>query len=167
MSGGWAGWGMTNPIRETDEEARRLAAQLLTQARIAALATLPDGDGFPMVTRIAVAVVGEGLFALISDLAAHSKALRSNPACSLLVGEPAVKGDPLVHPRMTLYARASFLDQAEKESLRAAYLERHPKAGLYFDFTDFRMVRFEITRADLNGGFGKAYQLSAEDLPVR
>lgn len=119
-----------------------------------------------MVTRVSVATINGGLHALMSDLAAHSQALRSNSACSLLVGEPGEKGDPLVHPRITLYAHAQFLESPMKENLRSAYLQRHPKAGLYYDFTDFRLVRFDISHADLNGGFGKAYKLKAEDLTV-
>lgn len=155
---------MKNPIRETDNDARKLAQGLMAQARVASLATLPEAGVFPMVTRVALTQIGGQLYSLISDLAAHSRALQAKAACSLLIGEPGEKGDPLVHPRMTVYAHTRFLKPEDKESLRTAYLERHPKAGLYYNFADFRLVRFDVDRADLNGGFGKAYQLSASDL---
>ncbi|MDP7150736.1 MAG: pyridoxamine 5'-phosphate oxidase family protein [Paracoccaceae bacterium] len=155
---------MTNPIKETDDAARSLASGLIADARMAALATLPLTGGFPMVTRVAVALIDGQLVTLVSDIAEHSQALSSNPACSLLIAAPVKKGDPLAHPRITVYARAEFRGAGEKESLRSAYLERHPKAELYYDFADFRLVRFTVDRADLNGGFGKAYRLGPDDL---
>jgi len=47
--------------------------------------------------------------------------------------------------------------------LRDHYLNTHPKAQLYIDFSDFNFVRFEVMTGDLNGGFGKAYHLEASD----
>lgn len=41
---------------------------------------------------------------------------------------------------------------------------RHPKASLYAGFADFSFWLMEIDRAYLNGGFGKAFTLSAADL---
>ncbi|RMD89447.1 MAG: pyridoxamine 5-phosphate oxidase, partial [Alphaproteobacteria bacterium] len=48
--------------------------------------------------------------------------------------------------------------------LRALWLAAHPKAALYVDFADFGFIRFEVAGALLNGGFGKAWRLSAADL---
>ena len=48
--------------------------------------------------------------------------------------------------------------------LRDHYLITHPKAKLYIDFADFNFVAFDIQSADLNGGFGKAFHLTASDL---
>ena len=115
-----------------------------------------------MVSRIAlVAAPDAAPLSLISDLSLHSACLGANPACSLLVGEPEAKGDPLTHPRLTLQARAT---QADKAALKAHYLSAYPKAKLYYDFGDFRLIRFKVSHAFLNGGFGKAYQLSPSDL---
>lgn len=146
------------PIRSTDDEARATARTLLADARHAALATLHEDH--PMVTRIAVAMTGAGLLTLVSDLSTHSRAVAADPRVSLLIGEPG-RGDPLAHPRITLYAH---VENVEKASHRDAYLALQPKAALYFDFGDFRMLRFRIAGADLNGGFGKAYRLTASDL---
>ncbi len=44
-----------NPIRETDDEARRLARRLIGEANYASLAVLDEDTGFPVVSRIAVA----------------------------------------------------------------------------------------------------------------
>lgn len=87
--------------------------------------------------------------------------LAADPACALLLGEPGDKGDPLIHPRMTLTARAN---PADKPDFRDTWLAHHPKAALYYDFTDFRLYRLDLSAIHLNGGFGKAYRLSAGDL---
>jgi putative heme iron utilization protein len=52
----------------------------------------------------------------------------------------------------------------DKAALKAHYLAHYPKAQLYYDFGDFRIVRLNPVAAYLNGGFGKAYRLTAEDL---
>jgi putative heme iron utilization protein len=103
---------------------------------------------------------------LVSDLSAHTRALKANPAASLLLGEPGAKGDPLTHPRLTVQATARFVDRASDEhaTLRTHYLASHPKAKLYADFADFSFVVFEVKGANLNGGFGKAYDLTASDI---
>jgi putative heme iron utilization protein len=48
--------------------------------------------------------------------------------------------------------------------LRAHWLKGHPKAALYIDFADFAFVRLTPESALLNGGFGRAFRLSPEDL---
>lgn len=151
-----------DPIRPTDDEARALARGLIEAARFAALAVLDPETGLPVVTRIALTAGQDGLpLTLISTLSSHTAALDANPACSLLIGEPGPKGDPLTHPRLTLLAEAQA---ADKDALKDHYLARLPKARLYYDFGDFRLIRFAPRSALLNGGFGKAYRLAAADL---
>ncbi|MEM7441220.1 MAG: pyridoxamine 5'-phosphate oxidase family protein [Pseudomonadota bacterium] len=153
----------TTPIRETNEDARVQAQTLLKDARYAALAFMELETGAPLVTRIGITIGLSGApVTVISDLSAHTRALRANPACGLLVGEPAAKGDPLTHPRLSVTARAEFLEKSGPA--RDCYLSQYPKAKLYFDFADFHLVQFNIHSAALNGGFGKAYNLTAEDL---
>lgn len=156
---------MTDPIRPTDDEARALGRQLMTDARYCALAVLQDG--VPFVSRVAFgrAPGGEPL-TLISSLAQHAQALRADPAASILVGEPGDKGDPLTHPRLTIQARASFIehDDPAYEEMAAHWLRDHPKAKLYIGFGDFHFALFSVTGAFLNGGFGKAFFLSPVDL---
>jgi putative heme iron utilization protein len=151
-----------NPIRDTDTQARMLARRILSDARFGALGVIDPTSGSPMVTRIAVATAADGTpLTLISDLSLHTTALGKTPICSLLIGEPGPKGDPLSHRRLTLRCRAEPIG---KLGLRARYLSLHPKAQLYFDFEDFQMVALRINSAFLNGGFGKAYHLTAAEL---
>lgn len=157
---------MTDPIRPTDAEARALAQTMLSETSHAALAVLDSQTGNPMVTRIALHLTEHGVLTLLSDLSSHTAALRANPIASILIGEPGPKGDPLTYARLTLQATASFIDRAHPQhsALRACYLERQPKALLYVDFADFHFVHFMPVNALLNGGFGKAYRLTAADL---
>lgn len=153
-------------IRPTTEEARLIACNLIQHARFGSLGVLHPDTGLPHITRIAIGTDPAGTpITLISDLSFHTTALRQNPHCSLLLGEPKAKGDPLTHPRITLTCKASFLSRntPEHTKIRAHYLTHNPKAKLYIDFTDFNFVHFNIQSASLNGGFGKAYELSAQD----
>ncbi len=152
---------MTDPIRPTDDNARALARALVTGARSGALGVIDPATGGPMVTRVAVGWDGTAPLILISTLSAHTAALTANPASSLLLGEVGAKGDPLTHPRLTLLTVA---EAADKAGLRDAWLRDHPKAALYYDFADFGLMRLAIRAVHLNGGFGKAYRLTAADL---
>lgn len=153
---------MTSPIRPTDDDARTLAADLLRPARHGALGVLTPDAQIPMVTRVALLWHRGACLLLVSDLSAHTAALSQSPDCSVLIGEPGTKGDPLTHPRLTLQCRAAA---ADKSDLRDIWLAAHPKSKLYFDFADFRMLALNVQVAHLNGGFGKAFHLTPHDLP--
>lgn len=130
---------------------------------------IEPGTGAPFVSRVAFGLGPRGeCLTLVSDLAIHARSLRIDPRASLLLGEPGPRGDPLIHPRLTLRATARFVapDEPERAGFRAAWLRDHPKAALYADFADFHFVRFEIAGGFLNGGFGKAYAFSPNDLMV-
>lgn len=151
-------------LRPVDDEARKLASRLLSEATFAALAHLDPETCHPLVTRVGVATHDQVPFILISQLSAHTAALEEDPRCSLLLGEPG-KGDPLAHPRMTLVGQAQKVSNPDgRMALRAAYLAKHPKAELYIDFADFAFWQIVPLRAALNGGFGKAYMLDDGDL---
>ena len=158
-----------NVLRETDDEARRLARVLLRSARSGALAVLePDGNGFPFVSRALIGIDIDGApVILVSRLSTHTQALLADRRASLLTGEPG-KGDPLAHPRLTVQCEAEEVlrDSAAHGRIRERFLRRHPKARLYVDFPDFGFFRLMPLRASLNGGFGRAYVLTAEDLVI-
>ncbi len=149
-----------NPnLRPVDDEARGIAQGLLAKARYGALGVMLEDA--PFVTRIALNAEG-GIISLVSTLAQHTTALKAAPRCSLLIGEPGPKGDPLTHPRLTIQADAELVGR--DDALRERWLETHPKAKLYIDFGDFGFVRFQVRAAFLNGGFGYACKLSAKDI---
>lgn len=153
-------------IRETDADAIQLAKSLVREARFGALAALDAADGWPLASRVGVATTADGApLILISLLSAHTQALLKDARCSLLLGEPS-KGDPLAYPRITLVCRAERLERggSSDEEARQRYLKRHPKAKLYAGLGDFSFFRLQSVRANLNGGFGKAYHLTPGDL---
>ena len=155
-----------NPVRPTDKAACELARKLVDEAKFASIAVLEPQSGMPVVSRIGVATDEDGnLVFLASELSNHTKALSSDPRASIMVGEPG-KGDPLAHPRITLIGEIEIIDRNRKQhtSLRERYLDHHPKASLYVDFLDFHFFRMNLQRANLNGGFGKAFELEPRDL---
>ncbi len=155
----------SDPIRPTDDQARSLAHSLLANSRWAALATLEE-NGHPSASLVSFALDTDNTpVLLISALSSHTMHLRRDPRCALLVGEPG-KGDPLAHPRVTISCQAEFIARpsAENDRLRSIYLLRQPKAELYIDFGDFAFVKLAMLSASLNGGFGKAYRLTSDDL---
>ena len=156
-----------DPFQPADDEARALSRQLLAGAGFAAIAVIEPDSGLPLCSRSALGLDGQGLpLSLVSALALHTRALRTDPACCLLVGEPGPKGDPLTHPRLSLRARAEFVDRdgPEHDGLRAAWLARAPKAKVYASLPDFTFVRFRPVSAALNGGFARAFVLTEADL---
>ena len=158
---------MASPIRPTDDAARALAREIIADARFGALGTIDPESGRPMVSRIACVPGPDGMpLALVSDLAAHTQALKRDPGCSILLGEPGERGDPLTHPRLTLIGRARFVRHGEEghAALATHYLGKQPKAKLYIGFADFALMTMDIEGAHLNGGFGKAFVLTADDL---
>lgn len=156
-------------LRETDDEARRLARTLLRSARSCALAVLELETGVPLASRTLTGTDTDGTpVILVSSLSFHTQALRADPRASLLAGEPG-KGDPLAHARLTVICKAEEVarDSETRTALRERFIRRHPKAKLYVDFPDFTFFRLVPERANLNGGFGKAFLLTADDLLIR
>jgi len=108
-------------IRDTDEEARRLARRLIRGARFGAIGVLEPGSGFPFTSRVLTGTDVDGTpVILVSALSVHTSALVADPRASLLFGEPG-KGDPLAHPRITMRTRAEKVarDDPEHARLRA------------------------------------------------
>lgn len=150
---------MKQPVAEADDTARKLARRLMAEKHAALAYTDAEGPG---ISRIAFGLDAAGCpMTLVSSLAAHAAALRANPACAVMLGDPGGKGDPLTHPRLMLRVLAEYADKAEQ---RDHWLKGHPKAALYIDFTDFAFVRLRPVSALLNGGFGKAWRLTPADL---
>lgn len=155
-------------IRDTDAESVQMAKRLIHTARHGALAVAMGNDGFPQVSRVQLSTDTDGaLVTLVSSLSPHTQSMVDNPRASILLGE-AGKGDPLAHPRITCFveARQILRDNADHGRLRHRHLHRHPKAALYADFGDFSFFRLSIVGASLNGGFGRAYNLTANDLAM-
>lgn len=155
-----------DPVAHSTEESRALARALLDTGHAALAWTDPD-TGAPGISRIAFANDPHaGPLTLISGLAPHTRALRENPDCALMVGDVGDKGDPMTHPRLMIRARAAFIASTDPDrpALRDRWLARNPKATVYIDLPDFSFVRLHPQSALLNGGFARAFRMTPEDL---
>jgi heme iron utilization protein len=151
-------------LRETDDAARSQARAFVRESPHGALATLEPDAGWPLASRVSLAVDANGTpLILISRLSAHYGALEADARCSLLLGETG-DGDPLRHPRITVVCMAQKIAPEQRAAAKAQFLQRHPGAEMYADFTDFDFWRLAPQRASLNAGFGRAYALTASDL---
>lgn len=156
------------PYQPLDQTARDLVQGLLGRARHAAIALRdPLDPRLPYCARIAFGLDRTGgAITFVSRLAHHTQALLRDPLCCLLIGDPADRGDPLSHPRLSLQARGEFVprESAEHLGLSQDWQSHHPKAKLYLDFADFGFLRFHPISGLLNAGFGRAYRITAADL---
>ena len=157
-----------DPFLAPDDDAREVAASLLSSARTAALAVLHPAARTPYVTLIALRWLDGAPVTLVSDLSIHTQALRADPKAGLLISQPPEKGDPLNAARLSLSVTARFVttDDPQRPAIRDAWRAAHPKSVLYIDFADFHFVRFDILGGHLNGGFARAFALTAQDLKL-
>lgn len=158
--------GENKTIRDTDQEALQLAGSLIINAMHGALAAHEPDSAFPHISRIQLSTDLDGtIITLISTLSAHTKCIAANPNGSLLVGESG-KGDPLAHPRISVPVIAASIEHgsADHKRIRQSHLKHYPKAELYVDFGDFSFFKLTPQSAALNGGFGKAYELSKDEI---
>ena len=128
----------------------QIARRLLRLARTAAMASLAPETGAPLTTLVGVATDEDGTpLLLLSSLAAHSKNIANDARASLLIGAPAVRGDPLNVARVTLNGR---VEPADTPRGRERYLQRNPKSKLMMGLRDFQIFRLDISGVHYNGG---------------
>lgn len=130
----------------------REAAVLLGRARVGTLATVTP-DGLPHAALVTPALDPAGApLLLLSELSAHTRHLRANPACALLVTGSPTAENPQTAPRLLLSAEAAIAPAQAAES----YLKAHPYADLYFGFEDFHFWKLTLKDAHYVGGFAAA-----------
>lgn len=153
-------------LQSPDTDTLATVKRMIADARHAAIATLAPEDGHPQATRVGLATLEDGApLIFVSALAAHTPALLRDPRCALLIGEIG-RGDPLAHPRVSLFCSARMVEphSGDAATARARYLTHHPKAKLYADLPDFRFFVLGIERASFNAGFGRAFDIPGAEL---
>lgn len=136
------------------------ARRLLRAGRSASLGTVLDGQPFvSLVTHACDADLS--VLLLLSDLSEHTRHLRADPRCSLLVTGAPTTANPQTAPRVTVTGLA---EPADEPALKARFLAVHPYAGLYADFGDFHLWRVRPVNALLVGGFARAARIRSADL---
>ena len=136
------------------------ARKLMRAARVGTLSTLVQGQPFASLVTPACAP-DLSLLLLLSGLSEHTRHLRNEPRCSVLVAGEQAEANPQTTPRVTVTGMAEVVDDA---ALKARYLAVHPYASLYADFGDFALWRVHPANGLYVGGFGRAARLAAADL---
>jgi putative heme iron utilization protein len=136
------------------------ARKLLRAARGGTLATSLQGQPFASLVTPACAP-DLSLLLLLSDLSEHTRHLRAEPRCSVLVAGPAESANPQTAPRCSVTGLAEVVADA---ALKARYLAIHPYASLYADFGDFALWRVRPLGGLYVGGFARAARLHVADL---
>ena len=137
------------------------ARKLLRAARSATLATVVDG-GQPFASLVTPACSADlSLLLLLSDLSEHTRHLRAEPRCSILVSGAADGVNPQTAPRVTV---TGIAEVADDPVLRARYLAIHPYASLYSEFGDFHLWRVRPLGVLFVGGFARAVRLRQAEL---
>jgi putative heme iron utilization protein len=137
-------------------EARRL----LRAARAATLASSAGGQPFASLVTPACAP-DLSVLLLLSDLSEHTRQLRAEPRCAVLVVGEAVERNPQTAPRVTVTGVAETVDDP---GLKARWLAMHPYGALYADFGDFHLWRIRPRAALFVGGFARAHRLKQAEL---
>lgn len=144
-----------------NEDASLVARRLLRAVRAGTLATTGQ-QGQPFASLVTPAAAPDGsVLLLLSDLAEHTRHIRADPRCAVLVAGPAEEVNPQTAPRLSLTGSAEPEDSPD---LKARYLAIHPYATLYAGFGDFRLWRVRPTGGLLVAGFARAARLGASDL---
>ena len=136
------------------------ARKLLRAARVGTLASAADGQPFASLVTPASAP-DLSVLLLLSDLSEHTRHLRADARCSVLVAGVPQDANPQTTPRVTVTGLAK---PVADPALRSRYLAVHPYATQYVDFADFSLWRIRPLGGLYVGGFARAARLRAADL---
>jgi heme oxygenase (biliverdin-IX-beta and delta-forming) len=152
--------GAFSPIKETAGAARGMVRAALKGA----LATVHKVSGHPYASLVLTATDADGApILLISKLAVHTQNLLSDARASLLIDATGTEADPMEGARVTLVGAVAPTDS---QGVQARFLARHPSAAGYAEFPDFGFFKLTPQSAHYIGGFGKIFDLPADDLLV-
>jgi putative heme iron utilization protein len=147
-------------VNAPDGDAAWEARLLLRAARSATLATSAQGQPFASLVTPATAA-DLSVLMLLSSLSEHTRHLRADPRCALLVTGTAASANPQTAPRLTVTGLA---EPDPDPALKARFLAVHPYARLYADFGDFAVWRVRPLAGLFVGGFARAVRLRGADL---
>ena len=136
------------------------ARTLLRAARVATLGTQSGGQPFTALVTPAMAP-DLSVLLLLSSLSEHTRQLRAEPRCALMVVGAAETENPQTAPRITLTGLA---EPAPEPELLARWLAIHPYGALYAGFGDFAIWRMRPVSGLFVGGFARAMRLRHAEL---
>ena len=138
---------------------------LISLTSVGTLSTLSrKHPGFPFgsLMPFALDTSGRPIF-LISNMAMHTQNLKTDPRCSLFVGQAGADSDALGAARATLIGQAEAVPEQDVAGARERYLARHENSRYWVDFSDFSFFRLEPIDLYYVGGFGVMGWVEAKD----
>jgi heme iron utilization protein len=150
-----------------DTQSEQTLANLIRNTRIAALATLHDGE--PNLAMVAVAVEDDfsAFYIHVSRLGKHTRDMEADPRVSLLLtqaddGRP----DPQILARLSILGTAEMLPRTDPHYAQARhnYLGRFPEAEQLFSLGDFNLWRISPKGGRFVAGFAQAFNIVPEVL---
>ena len=149
-----------------DAQARQSLARLIRTQRIAALGT--TSDTAPLVTMVLYVAAADlcSFYIHVSQLAQHTQAIRQDRRVSLMIVEPdSGETDPQMLARVSIRGDATEMPPTavDYQAVKAAYLAKFPRAAVNFGLGDFMLYAITPRHARYVGGFGKIFDLAAED----
>ena len=136
------------------------ARRVVRAARAGTLATAEGGQPFASLVTPATAPDGSVLF-LVSGLSEHTRHLRADGRCSVLVCGPPETANAQTAPRVTIVGTAV---REPDPALKARWIALHPYAAFYADLPDFTLWRLQPERGGFIGGFARAFKLAGPGL---
>lgn len=133
--------------------------------QVATLSTMHKEFPFGSLVPYAVDKKGNPLI-FVSDMAAHTKNLNKNSACSIMIMK-LNKDNVFNSARVTLVGKMEKLAGEEAKAMKKIYIAKHEAAEILTDFADFNIYRMKIEKIQYIGGFGDINWLKPEDYSKR
>ncbi len=124
------------------------------------MATAIDGQPFASLVTPATAP-DASILLLLSDLSEHTRHLRTDGRCAVMVAGAAEGANAQTSPRVTVTGLATI--EADP-ALKARWVALHPYAAFYAGFGDFNLWRVRPQGALFIGGFARAHRLRPTEL---
>ena len=136
------------------------ARALLRAARAGTLAS--SGGGQPFASLVTPAAAPDGsLLLLLSGLSEHTRHLRDEPRCAVMVAGPPTGPNPQTAPRLTVTGLAA---PEPDPAMKSRWVALHPYAAFYAGLGDFQLWRIAPRAGHYIGGFASATRLRQDDL---
>ncbi|QEG20925.1 HugZ family pyridoxamine 5'-phosphate oxidase [Mariniblastus fucicola] len=157
------GDGTSSGSEGAGESLANLAKALVQAGGVSSLSTMSQkhsGYPFGSVVPYAIDSAGNPIF-LMSQMATHTKNLRSHSQATLLVAENS--GLPLSAARVSLIGDIAKVTDDSRQVVAEAYLAKHPESKQWMSFGDFDFYRMTIKDIYFIGGFGVMGWVKPED----
>src|SRR3954469_10519019 len=138
-----------------------LLGRLIRNERIAHLATLRSDAPMVSMTLYLPERDFSAFYVHVSRLAWHTQDMSHDPRVALSIAEADDRrADPFTLMRVTIRGDATQISDGPKD----AWLARFPEQAINFELADFSFWKITPRDARFVAGFGRIYNLSAQEL---